>query len=590
MAAFGARLKNCGVRCLGLKYLNSFSPASSGEKKRKFWYWFHYPVEYFLLHPVDFAVLLTSHDDSFIIECIWYAGRKYHSLNSLLDLYMQNRLPLNISTFPHDDSSIFSKLYRRGKTPSLSEKRDPVQFYPDGQRYTITYRHIEYMEWSFDFRLSTSYGPQIYDVRFRGNRIAYEIGLQEISVYYSGDSPQQRFSDFIDSAELFGSKAKGLVPGVDCPELSTFVGAFNIGTSLQPTEIINAFCVFEWNTGEPLRRHYSKSKYASNFFEGLQTTVLILRTILTISNYDYIIDFRFNQNGVMETKAFSTGYILANAYAEDEKRYAFQLHNQIVGNYHLHLFHFKADLDIGGTSNRYETLDITAHTEENPFSSKENATDTQGQIKRTLKQAESDAAYHYEFEQPKYHIFYRQNNTDKYGNNKAYRLLVHGFAKQILPPGVDKEPSVSWSRYQTAVTRRKETERHSSTLYAMFDTLDPVVNFTSFISDNESIVDEDLVTWITLGVHHIPHTEDLPIVTTPGMALSFLLQPFNFFPEDPAMTSPNAIRLELNKKNDLSSGVKVERYGQSPTIDTCRVSSNNFFDVINEDYSVIFTD
>ncbi|KAK3083681.1 hypothetical protein FSP39_001420 [Pinctada imbricata] len=265
-AAFGTGLKNCGDRCLDFLYISSFSPASSGDNKRKMWFWLHYTVEYFLLHPVDFSVLTTSDQSSLSIESVWYSGRIFDSLESLMHQYRQNKLPLNISTFPQGDSFQFSKLTRRGKAPDLSYKRDPVQIYPDGQRYTIKHRHIEYMDWSFDFRLSTSYGPQIYDVRFRGKRIAYEIGLQEISVYYSGNSPQQRFSDFIDSVEVFGPTAKGLIPGVDCPELSTFVNAYHIETSFDPAEVMNAFCVFEWNTGEPLRRHYSKSTYGWKLF------------------------------------------------------------------------------------------------------------------------------------------------------------------------------------------------------------------------------------------------------------------------------------------------------------------------------------
>ncbi|KAK3104224.1 hypothetical protein FSP39_025449 [Pinctada imbricata] len=589
--AFGARLKDCGDTCLAFRYVSSFSPTSSGEEKRKIWYWLHYFVEYYLLNPVDFSLMLTNDGGKFSIDTVWFSGQKYDSLEGLMDQFNQDKLSFNSSTFPTEDSHLFSTLHRRDKAPHHSERRDPVQFYPDGQRYTVKDRHIEYMDWSLDFRLSTGHGPQIYDVKFRGNRIAYEIGLQEISVYYSGNSPQQKFSDYLDSGELIGPSAQGLIPGVDCPELATFVSAFHITeSSLEPEETINAFCVFEWNTGEPLRRHYSKTTFESAFYEGMQKTVLILRTAMTIANYDYLVDFRFFPNGFMETKTIPTGFILANAFSEEERQFAFQLHDQIVGNYHLHLFHFKVDLDVGGRSNRYETLDISSYTESNPYSTENNANYTQGHWTHHLRETESEAAYHFNFDRPKYHLFYSQNKKDKYGNHKAYRLLVHGFTKQILPLGVNKEPSVSWARYQTAVTRHKETERHSSSMYAMFDTLDPIVNFTSFISDNETIVDEDLVTWISIGTHHIPHTEDLPVVTTTGMGLSFSLQPFNFFPEDPAMTSSNAVRLAPNTKNVPSSGVKVSRHGKLVNIDKCRITNNDFYEMLKNDYSIVFTE
>ena len=65
------------------------------------------------------------------------------------------------------------------------------------------------------------------------------------------------------------------------------------------------------------------------------------------------------QSGAIETRAISTGYILATFYRPEEAPYGFRLDEHITGNLHHHMFHFKADLDIGGTSNRYETLDIS---------------------------------------------------------------------------------------------------------------------------------------------------------------------------------------------------------------------------------------
>ena len=53
-----------------------------------------------------------------------------------------------------------------------------------------------------------------------------------------------------------------------------------------------------------------------------------------------------------------------------------------------------------------------------------------------------------------------------------------------------QEASVAWARYQVAVTQYKETERRSSSMYAIWDAADPVVNFQSFIDDDDSIKDK----------------------------------------------------------------------------------------------------
>ena len=59
---------------------------------------------------------------------------------------------------------------------------------------------------------------------------------------------------------------------------------------------------------------------------------------------------------------------------------------------------------------------------------------------------------------------------------------------------------------------------------------------------NYIICCQDLVAWVTVGLHHIPHTEDVPIVTTPGVQLTFWLLPYNYFDYDPAMASRDNIR------------------------------------------------
>ena len=59
----------------------------------------------------------------------------------------------------------------------------------------------------------------------------------------------------------------------------------------------------------------------------------------------------------------------------------------------------------------------------------------------------------------------------------------------MITKGEGQERAVPWARYQMAVTKHKETERRSSSVFAIWDGAEPVVNFQSFIDDNESIED-----------------------------------------------------------------------------------------------------
>ncbi|PVD19729.1 hypothetical protein C0Q70_20220 [Pomacea canaliculata] len=371
------------------------------------------------------------------------------------------------------------------------------------------------MQWDFDIRLSAFNGPQAYDIRFNGERLVYELGLSEISVYYSGDNPIQRVTDFVDSGALLGIHSKSLIPGADCPEGATFLNTSFLGERMAAaTELAQATCVFEQNTAMPLRRHLSYAVGEGAFYSGMASSVLVVRSILTVVNYDYILDFVFYQSGALEVRVHSTGYILSTFYRPQEAPYGFRLAENINGNIHHHMFHFKADIDILGTSNRYETLDISTENV-NLRQAGPDRQYTQIRFSRHLRRSELDALYNYNFDFPKYHLVYKEGQNTKYGVPRAFRLHQTGMSKQLLPKDVDNEATIPWARQQLAVTVRKDHEQFSSSPYAMFDSFDPVVNFANFYNDNETIVDQDLVFWLTLGTHHIPHTEDLPVTPTP---------------------------------------------------------------------------
>jgi diamine oxidase len=113
--------------------------------------------------------------------------------------------------------------------------------------------------------------------------------------------------------------------------------------------------------------------------------------------------------------------------------------------------------------------------------------------------------------------------------------------------------------------RYKDSERQSTSLYNQNAPSDPHVDFRKFLADNESIVNQDLVAWITTGLMHIPHSEDIPTTPTTGSTAGFLILPFNYFDEDPSMGSTNAVFI---KPIDSKYTASVNRFG-TPTGPSC---------------------
>nr|KAG5703724.1 hypothetical protein BaRGS_023013 [Batillaria attramentaria] len=338
------------------------------------------------------------------------------------------------------------------------------------------------------------------------------------------------FSHLSDSAFGLGDAARRLVPGVDCPEHATFLSTtvYNSNGGTHSDELPNALCVFEHNAGVPLRRH--RSDDGGHQYGGLVDYVLIVRTIIVEYNYDYIFDFVFHLNGAIEARVYATGYIMAQWFHYGEDPFGFRVHEDVVGSVHHHLFHFKF-------------LSPRSASSTSPVGKME-----QISYKHHVRKTEQDAVYHYNFDHPKYHIFYNNQVGEievknKFGNERAYRLEGRGYSKQILPTAHAAVRSRKWMEYQMAVTSRKEEESKSSSIFSMYDGEDPTVDFEQFLKDDENILDQDLVTWVSLGMHHIPHTEDIPNTPTPGTEAAILLLPFNYFPEDPSVGSRDAGRI-----------------------------------------------
>ncbi|XP_071096192.1 putative amine oxidase [copper-containing] [Haliotis cracherodii] len=560
----GLHFPECGEKCLSY-YPVPVGSGVVGADDRKVWIVLAHFAEYFTLHPVGLSFLINmSNPFEYLVELVDYGGQRFHSMDEFISKYNLGEVTKHKKPFPDITRGSFSTLHRRGEPVPELPKRPPKFYEPDGKRYRIAHRHVEYMQWQFDFRMSPQSGPQLYDIRFLDERIAYEISLQEIAVFYSGNAGH-RFADFTDSADGIGRHTHALVPGVDCPDTSTFVDGYVLSESTKsPKRLPRMFCIFEENTAFPLHRHQSYYSHDGQFYHGLVDSALVLRSVAVIGNYDYIVDYVFHQNGALHIRAAATGYIFSSFYTPAEEGYGFRLQDSISGNIHHHMINFKIDLDIHGTSNRYETLDILAVEVSNDVTTT-NTTYWQTKFERNLKESEFGAAFQYDFQVPKYHVIHNAGVKTRHGEISGYSLHLQGMSYQPLPENSGNEATASWARYQLAATKFKDWERMSSSCYGMFDSLDPVVNFTNFLADNESIVDEDLVLWASVGIHHIPHTEDLPVTPTVGGHLGIYLLPFNYFQESPSMASRDSVRLELKEKFNMASGVSVEGYKSEST-------------------------
>ncbi|XP_068192532.1 primary amine oxidase, liver isozyme-like [Antennarius striatus] len=155
-------------------------------------------------------------------------------------------------------------------------------------------------------------------------------------------------------------------------------------------------------------------------------------------------------------------------------------------------------------------------------------------------QTEQEAALRHDAKIPRYlHIASTQKNS--WGHQRSYRLQVSSFAGDHIPENQPEERALSWARYKVAITKQKDLEKASGSLFNQNDMWTPAVDFSKYIEDNENIENEDLVAWVTTGFLHIPHSEDIPNTVTVGNSGGVLLRPHNYFEEEPSIHSTDGV-------------------------------------------------
>ncbi|XP_063071582.1 retina-specific copper amine oxidase [Engraulis encrasicolus] len=486
------------------------------------------------VHPVGFEVQVnhqSANSSQWTVMKLLYNGRYFDTIDELNEAYENG----TVTKIVYKDIFNYASLLPRSKPTGLG----PHQSYLQGKRFSVKDNQVKYMDWSFVFGMSSLTGMRAFDIRFKDERIAYEISVQEAMSVYGSVTPGMMLTKFLDSSIGIGRFAHELVRGVDCPYGATYVDTYRYIDTNSTQRFRNSICVFEHDIGRPLRRHFSD--FFHNKYGGMANSALHVRSITAIGNYDYVWDFIFYQSGSVEARVHATGYISSSYIIDGSLRHGHQVAENTLGNIHTHFINFKVDLDVAGVKNIFQTKDMTYKEVPLPWMPERKAK-VPHLVENQLK-TEQEAALRYGQPMPRY-LHVASNQTNRWGHNRSYRIQVVSFAGDHLPEDEPEERSMSWARYKVAITKHKDAEQTSSSLYSQNDIWSPAVDFSQFIADNESIVDEDLVAWITAGFLHIPHAEDIPNTVTIGNGGGVILRPHNYFDEDPSIYSPDGVFFE----------------------------------------------
>uniref|UniRef100_A0A8D2QBW5 Amine oxidase n=1 Tax=Zonotrichia albicollis TaxID=44394 RepID=A0A8D2QBW5_ZONAL len=169
--------------------------------------------------------------------------------------------------------------------------------------------------------------------------------------------------------------------------------------------------------------------------------------------------------------------------------YGNRLWEHSLGTLHTHFVNYKVDLDVGGVKNSLMAQDMEFEMAQAPWSPEQQI--ERPRLTRKVLDTEDQAAFPLHSKMPRY-IYFAANSKNKWGHQRGYRIQITSSAGDHIPEASSMERAISWARYQLAVTRRKEEEPTSTSVYNQNDPWTPTVAFADFIN-NETITNQ--VSW-----------------------------------------------------------------------------------------------
>jgi primary-amine oxidase len=468
-----------------------------------------------------------------------YWGRPIEGLIAIVDLNARELARLidtgdvSVPTAPVD--------FDENSVGSLREAPNPISItQSEGASFKVAGHMVDWQKWQFHFRMDPRLGLVVSLVRYNDNgnlrSILYQGSLSEMFIPYMDPDVGWYFRTFMDAGEEgMGRMAVALQPDLDCPTNAVFFDAAFADDQGKAYTQANAACLFERSAGDIAWRHYD-SVTGQN--EVRKQTDLVLRSISSVGNYDYIFDWIFRQDGTIKIALGATGIPLVKAVGsrtlvEDQSgldtAYGHQVTENTVAINHDHFISYRLDLDVDGQQNSfvYESLTTERLDGQSPRKSI-------WVVDSHTAATEEDAKLQINIQRPALWRVINPNAIGPMGYPVSYQLEPQANAVSLLSPDDFPQQRAGFTDVNLWVTPYNPHERYAAGTYP--NQSKGGDGLPAWTSENRLIQNTDLVLWYTLGFHHVVRAEDWPVLPTTWS--EFELRPFDFFQRNPALDIP----------------------------------------------------
>ncbi|MCL2584512.1 MAG: primary-amine oxidase [Streptosporangiales bacterium] len=406
---------------------------------------------------------------------------------------------------------------------------------PEGVSFTLDGPQLTWQKWRFRANLHPVDGLVLSGVEYRdGGRyrsVMHRGSIGEMVVPYGIPEAAHYFRGAFDAGEYgLGRMANSLLLGCDCLGEITYLDAVMADDDGEPSVIRNAVCIHEEDAGI-LWKH---TDWVTGKVDVRRSRKLVVSFIATVGNYHYGFYWNFFQDGHIEVDTKLMGIVQTSAFPDGQApSHASPVARNLAAPWHQHLFSFRLDMEVDGWRNSVFQNDVDGEPvgPANPYG---NAIG----VKRTLIAREQDGDGLTSPQTARTWTVANPDRMNAWGVPVGYKLIP-GWAGDTL---IAREPSLIARRAGFAtrnlwVTPYSPAEMHSAGDHPNSDRSG--AGLPAWTAANRPVENTDVVLWHTVGVTHIPRSEDWPVM--PVEVASFQLVPNNFFDSNPALDVPGSI-------------------------------------------------
>lgn len=254
----------------------------------------------------------------------------------------------------------------------------------------------------------------------------------------------------------------------------------------------NVICIHEQDAGIS----WKHVNYRTGRSAIARSRELVIQSIITVSNYEYILAFQFNQAGELMYEVRATGILSTQPIDRDiSVPWGTVVHPGVLATNHQHIFSLRVDPMLDGPNNRfvYDEAHAMPRSDFNPHGNGYTVTETVVE------------------ESGGFDLDYNVNRTFKIQNN-ASRNSVNGkpVAYKVIPPPFQKilsdRESFNYKRAEFSDRNIYAVHYREDELYAGGTWTNQSAGGTgvrSWADRKDDIVDKDLVLFVQFGMNHV---------------------------------------------------------------------------------------